>query len=267
MPQFIAYLDEFGHIGPFVDRHHPQHNTSPVFGFGGFIIEADRARDFAAWFYKVKNDLLAWEIANSGKSAVLFEKKGSALYTTYNVEKYAELRRFTTRFLNAFERFDAKVFWVGVEKERVDPPKMDADGLYTFVLREALKRLNQEAEARGCTFLVVLDEHPSRDRILTMAGISMFGTGIATQLLEPPFQVESHRFQTIQAADWICGLVGRLGAYWADRAVYNDFAWSHNLYKEHLLRVSVRSGIRSMPAKAVPVIAAPDAAPEPDGLI
>lgn len=95
----------------------------------------------------------------------------------------------------------------------------------------------------------------------------MFGTGIATQLLEPPFQVESHRSQTIQAADWICGLVGRLGAYWADRAVYNDFAWSHNLYKEHLLWVLVRSGIRSMPAKAVPLIAESDAAPKPDGII
>ena len=35
-------------------------------------------------------------------------------------------------------------------------------------------------------------------------------------LIEPPFRLESHRYQTILAADWIAGLVGRLGAIWAD---------------------------------------------------
>jgi hypothetical protein len=33
---YIAYLDEFGHDGPFISRNHEKHNTSPVFGLGGF---------------------------------------------------------------------------------------------------------------------------------------------------------------------------------------------------------------------------------------
>ena len=41
-------------------------------------------------------------------------------------------------------------------------------------------------------------------------------------LIEPPFHLESHRYQTLQAADWIAGLVGRLGAIWADPAAYRE---------------------------------------------
>jgi hypothetical protein len=48
---YIAYLDEFGHIGPFVSRDHPQHNTSPVFGLGGFVLPSSKVRAFATWFY------------------------------------------------------------------------------------------------------------------------------------------------------------------------------------------------------------------------
>ena len=30
---YIAYLDEFGHVGPYISRSDPRHNDSPVFGF------------------------------------------------------------------------------------------------------------------------------------------------------------------------------------------------------------------------------------------
>ena len=42
----IAYLDEFGHVGPYAARSDPHHNTSPVFGFAGFIMPADEVRGF-----------------------------------------------------------------------------------------------------------------------------------------------------------------------------------------------------------------------------
>ena len=35
---YIAYLDEFGHIGPYIARDDPRHNDSPVFGLAGFIM-------------------------------------------------------------------------------------------------------------------------------------------------------------------------------------------------------------------------------------
>ena len=33
----IAYLDEFGHVGPYVVRRDPRPNDSPVFGLAGFV--------------------------------------------------------------------------------------------------------------------------------------------------------------------------------------------------------------------------------------
>jgi len=36
------------------------------------------------------------------------------------------------------------------------------------------------------------------------------------------FQLESHRYQTMQAADWIAGLIGRLGAYWKAASDYPE---------------------------------------------
>jgi hypothetical protein len=39
---YLVYLDEFGHVGPYVSRTHPHHNTSPVFGFGGLVFQRTR---------------------------------------------------------------------------------------------------------------------------------------------------------------------------------------------------------------------------------
>jgi len=88
---YIAYLDEFGHIGPFITRSHPRHNTSPVFGLGGFVLPVERLRSFASYFYQLKCNLLAFEIERAGVPAYLWEKKGASLYTTQNVLKYSEL--------------------------------------------------------------------------------------------------------------------------------------------------------------------------------
>ena len=38
--------------------------------------------------------------------------------------------------------------------------------------------------------------------------------GPRRDLIEPPFHLENHRYQTVQAADWIAGLAGRRGACW-----------------------------------------------------
>ena len=47
-----VYLDEFGHIGPFIDRRHSLHNDSPVFGLAGLAIPADSARHFGIGSFK-----------------------------------------------------------------------------------------------------------------------------------------------------------------------------------------------------------------------
>ena len=62
MTHFVAYLDEFGHVGQYVSRTHSHFKTSPVFGLGGILLPAEEVREFAIFFYQLKCQLLAWDI-------------------------------------------------------------------------------------------------------------------------------------------------------------------------------------------------------------
>jgi len=61
--------------------------------------------------------------------------------------------------------------------------------------------------------------------------------------------LESHRYQTIQAADWIAALVGRLGAVWSDPESYSENGVFRRYFEHRLNRISRRSGIRQRSAE------------------
>lgn len=243
---YIAYLDEFGHIGPYIGRDDPQHNDSPVFGLAGLVLPVDEVRNFGTWFYQRKCELLKLEIDRSEKHPSVWEKKGSALYTVRNVETYQELRRFTNRLFNKIEELGGFAFYVG-QCKRDAPDDHDANALYRYILREAIKRIDQFC-ASDCTpadqFLLALDEHDQRSALVTQAAIAMYGKDQRRCLVEPPFQLESHRYQTMQAADWIAGLTGRLGAYWKARGEYSENEIFEKYFATRLHQCAVRSGIR-----------------------
>ncbi len=61
-------------------------------------------------------------------------------------------------------------------------------------------------------FLPILDDQNQQSELITKASQSMYGGEEPRScLIEPSFHLGSHRHQTLQAADWIAGLVGRLG--------------------------------------------------------
>ena len=113
---------------------------------------------------------------------------------------------------------------LGSRKRRL-PAEHDPVQLYKRVLVEAIKRIDdfceQDREPPN-SFIVILDEHVQRSALITVAAQSMYGNAPRRHLIEPPFHAESHRYQTLQAADWIAGLVGRLGAIWAAPADYPE---------------------------------------------
>lgn len=250
---YIAYLDEFGHIGPFISRNHPQHKTSPIFGLGGFILPADKVRPFATWFYQLKCNLLRFEIDRDGLPAYQWEKKGSSLYTTQNVLAYKELRTATFRLLNRIERDGGMVVYVGIQKTHsVDThnPK----NLFRAVLRESIKRLDQFCQSRDSEFMIILDElsesakksktEDFRTQIVTEASLQMFGESRAITMIEPPIQAESHLFQTLQCADWLCGLIGRVGCYSTLPDQYPELDWTSKYFIHRLKHIAPSSGIR-----------------------
>ena len=244
---YFAYLDEFGHIGPYISRTDPKYKESPVFGLAGFVLPAEEVRGFGTWFFQRKCDLLGFEIERSGKHPAIWEKKGSSLYTVTNVTKYGELRRFTNRLFNKIESLGGFVFYVGVRKIAA-PATHYPNRLYARIFLEAIKRIDQFC-GEDCdppdNFALILDEHDQRQALITQAAQSMYAkTERRRNLIEPPFHLESHRYQTLQAADWIAGLVGRLGAIWAEPAVYPENEMFRRYFEHRLNRVSRRSGVR-----------------------
>lgn len=243
---YIAYLDEFGHIGPYISRTDPKHNDSPVFGLAGFVLPVEEVRGFGTWFFKRKCELLQFEIDRSGSHPATWEKKGSSLYTVQNITNYPELRKFTFRLFNKIQKSGGFLFYVGGYKSE-PPGTHDPNHLYGYVLREAIKRLDQHC-LEDCEpnekFLLALDEHDQRSSLITHASVSMYGSTPRRSLIEPPFQLESHRYQTMQAADWISGLVGRFGAIWKAPDEFPENAIFRTYFEDRLNRAALRSGIR-----------------------
>ena len=120
--------------------------------------------------------------------------------------------------------------------------------MYSSVLAEAIGRLNafcRDDHPDPERFLLALDEHPLRTELLTEAALNMYGgKEPRRQLIEPPFQLESHRYQTLQAADWIAGFVGRLGAIWKEPDAWLDNVIFRRYFEYRLTQIQVRSGIR-----------------------
>jgi Protein of unknown function (DUF3800) len=242
---YVAYLDEFGHIGPFVSKTDRRYNDSPVFGIGGFALPHTVTREFSGWFFRLRNHLLSFEIARAALPPSRWEKKGSSLMTTLNVERYPELTRSMKRIFNKIHSLGGFVTYVGFEKGR---PSADQTShrLYGGVLRRVLLRLDEECGRRNAEFLVVLDDNDrdfSRDTILKKAQQVMFGRDGCSRLIEVPLQVESVIYPNVQCADWICGLLGRYAAFAVRPVEFAEFAWSQRRFEALLRRVSTYSKI------------------------
>ncbi len=246
---YIAYLDEFGHIGPYISNNHEKHNTHPVFGLGGIVIPADKAREFATFFFQLKSRLLDFEIKKSGTHPAKWEKKGAQLYTTKNVLKYIELRKATNRIINKVRNIGGYIFYVGQMK------KFDQDSkkLYQFMLKETIKRLDEECQSRNNNLLIIIDEQENsaknrnssmRAHIVEAAAISMFGEENRKSLIEPPIAAESHLYQNLQCADWICGLIGRMAHYQVEPDVKSEFEWVDRYFKARIQQAQKRSSVR-----------------------
>ena len=246
---YFAYLDEFGHVGPYVSRADPRHNASPVFGLAGYVLPAAQVRGFGTWFFQRKCQLLDRNIRRSGKYPAQWEMKGASLFTARSVRKYPRVRGIAHRLLNKIDRQGGFVFYVGVMKTGpLDSHRPNQ--LYTRVLLEAIKRIDQFC-ALNCNppedFVLVLDEHTLRPALITAVSMSMYGRreGRRRHLIEPLFHVESERYQTIQAADWIAALIGRLGALRADPAGFPENLVFRQHFEADIERISRQSGIRA----------------------
>ena len=250
MEHYFVYLDEFGHVGPYVSKNDPRHKTSPIFGLGGFYLPVSQVRTFSSFFYNLKNDLLKYDLDNSEIPPYQWEKKGATLFREKNVKKYPELRRAAFRIFREIESRKGSIFYVGLKKY-LEPEEFNSEKLYLSVLSESIKRLDGIFLNKG-SFSIVMDQvcpmgkmANLRTNVVAKASLEMYGENHRRSLIEPPLQVESNLYQTIQCADWICALIGRLYAYRVSPNEYPENKCFELYFYDRLKKISKRCGIRT----------------------
>lgn len=258
MTHYVAYLDEFGHVGQYISRTHTQFKTSPVFGLGGVLLPAEEVREFAIFFYQLKCQLLAWDIIHENPRSLppyQWEKKGSKLFTTRNVTQYRSLRQATFRLLNHIRKIGGYVIYAGEHK--IGPARQhDATKTFRRQLLHAVRTIDRYCTQSRSTFMLLLDEQRAgnewREQNVEACTLAMFEDPAekCRSLIGPPLQGESHLFQTLQCADWICGLVGRLMAMAVSPEEYPDWEPFDRYFSTRIAEVALPgSGLQHQPVE------------------
>lgn len=247
----LAFLDEFGHLGPYFGRSHPKHNTSPVFGIAGILLPEQSVRPFASFFLQRKAELLTTEIVRSGRRPYQWEKKGANLFTANSIEKYPNIRATMFRILNRLKSCGGRVIYVGREKIKNQDDNLNPNGLYKTVFAETIRQIDAYADGLGQNFILVVGEHSARKELLETAAKTMYGAQPTRRLLSPPFEVESYLNQTIQSADWVASIVGRLWNYKLDQVDFQAYAPYEKYFWDRLHAVATHSTVLRRPKPIV----------------
>lgn len=248
---YFVYLDEFGHIGPFVSRNSPKHNESPVFGLAGLILPENSVRPFATFFLQQKEANFASDLASTGKMAAKWEKKGTSFIRPKPMKNYSEARRLLHRVMKKVDQLGGHLFYYGREKRRGLHEDLNPIGLYTTCFAHTLRRLDRYCGERDSSFVTIVDQHSARKELLECAAKTMFGNKPCKHLASPPFEVESYINQNIQAADWIATLVGRLKALEVAPKQYEDYQYLKTVFGKRVSDLSSNSILEKRPRREI----------------
>lgn len=227
----LAYLDEFGHIGPYIGPDHPKFNDHPVFGYAGFVMPAENVRKFGGFFEHIKETLLEFEIQKANAHPRRWEKKGASLFTTRNIVSYPEASHAFRRLMRRLTELDGKIIYygqvkpLGSEKETGE----SSSARNAHHLRQSLMRLSTYASDRDTNIMVVLDSVDDKPRLHAVEMMSSFIYSRSSptdlrRVVESPMQVESHLYATIQFADWVCALLSRTSHHHFVHG--SEFSWA-----------------------------------------
>lgn len=233
----IAYLDEFGHQGPYIRHDHPKLNTYPCFGYAGFVLPADNVRRMGGYFKYIKEQLLAWEIERSEIPSDQWEKKGSALLTTANIVRYSdEILPALQRIFRKLGNLGGQIFFYGQQKPLgpVSKTKETSQDRENHCLIQAINRLGTLASDRDERLMVIMDatDTDNRTRAVATLGATIYSRHNKENrsIVEVPLQTESHLYSTVQLADWTCAILGRLTDY--HFAEQSEFSWAVDLGRD-----------------------------------
>jgi Protein of unknown function (DUF3800) len=179
---------------------------------------------------------------HSGTISAEWEKKGTSIFTAKQLAQYPHFRSTGFRLINNIRDCGGKIFYYGREKIS-GTTDVHAIGLYKTVLGHAINQLENYSETAQKNFIMIVDEHSARKALLVTSLKTMYGDKPAQRLLSPPFEVESYINQNIQAADWICAIIGRMWAYQIRPKEYVDHLKFRNYFWDRLHLVATHSTV------------------------
>lgn len=212
----LAYLDEIGETGAFVSRSDHRYKTSPAFGYAGFVIDAERAREFGQAFVEGKRQLFHTEM-DAAEHPGRWERKGSQIFRTTTLQRYPEQFRVFRALVRHCRSLGGQLFYYADEKPIGTPgqTRLDPTAREAAAMRETLNRIARHAESKATTVLVMLDQITEKTRSERLP--NMYGHVYARstdypemkRIVEPPMHVDSALSSTIQFADWVAAFVSR----------------------------------------------------------
>ena len=232
----IAYIDEVGEAGAFISKDHKRFNTSPVFGYAGFVVPEQHvhalSRDVAATKKKFYSFLCGEGTEDPGDYAPTWERKGSDLLSKHAMgragrQEVVELRSLLARIPS---RYGGKLFYFVREKPIGSPGQVwgkDTGNSWEAMreertlecLGEAINRLCRHAEHEDQNILLFQDMINEKQRFhqVTRSYAHIYSRIKVHQemlrILEAPAYIDSELSTNIQCADWVAALIGRACDY------------------------------------------------------
>ncbi|WP_431246176.1 DUF3800 domain-containing protein [Leifsonia xyli] len=212
----LSYIDEIGEPGAFISREHQRYNTSPAFGYAGFVIPESEARHFGSLFNEDKRSLFAAELREATHPG-RWEKKGASLFRPDTPDRFPQHLRVFNGLVRRLRALGGRLFFYADEKPLGTPKQtgLVVTDRETAAMREALNRVARHAEAQASNVMVMVDqinEKTRAERLPAMYGHILGRSGDYPEMrriIEPPMHVDSVLSSNIQFADWVAACVGR----------------------------------------------------------
>lgn len=216
----LAYIDEIGETGAFVARDHARYNTSPAFGYAGFMIPAESARYFGSIFDGEKRRLFKSEV-EAAEHPGRWERKGSSIFRPDTKTRFPHQLRVFNFLVRRVRELGGSLFYYADEKPLGTPAQTNLNTVdrETAAMRESLNRIARHADSRNSNVMVMIDQINERQRSERLPKMYSHILGRASdhpemmRIIEPPMHVDSVLSANIQFADWLAACVTRAIEY------------------------------------------------------
>lgn len=216
----LAYLDEVGESGAFISKTHERFNTSPGFGYAGFVIPDANVREFGAIFTNEKRALFSDEYSSAANPGV-WEVKGASVFRSKTPTYAPQNIRVFQNLCRQLTRLGGRLFYYIDEKPKGTPKQvsLDQDLVERRAMEEVLNRVCTVADARGENVMFMIDAISEDQRSKRLPNMYAHILGRAAdkpemrRAVEPPMHIDSELSSSIQFADWVAALIGRAVEY------------------------------------------------------